>query len=34
VAGFTIGYAGLSLGPQDPRGPPTTWSTRRVNCQY
>ena len=26
-----IGYAGLSLGTQDPRGPPANCGTHRVN---
>jgi len=25
VPDLPIGYVGLSLGPQDPRGPPTNW---------
>jgi len=25
---------GLSLGPQDPRGPPTNYGTHRVNGRY
>jgi len=29
-----IGYAGLSLGPQDPRGPPKNCCTHRLNCRY
>jgi len=29
-----IGYIGLSLGPQDPRGPPTNCGTHRVNGRY
>jgi len=28
-----IGYIGLSLGPQDPRGPPTNCDTHRVNVR-
>jgi len=28
-----IGYIGLSLGPQDPRGPPANCGTHRVNCR-
>jgi len=33
-AGFSIGYVGLSLGPQDPRGPPANCGTHRVSCRY
>jgi len=29
-----VGYIGLSLGPQDPRGPPKNCGTRRVNGRY
>jgi len=29
-----IGYVGLSLGPQDPRGPPTNCGTRRGDFRY
>jgi len=29
-----IGYIGLSLGPQDPRWPPTNCGTHRVNGWY
>jgi len=29
-----IGYIGLSLGPQDPSGPPTNCGTHRVNGRY
>jgi len=29
-----ISYVGLSLGPQDPRGPPENCGTRRINCRY
>ena len=29
-----IGYIGLSLGPQDPRGPPGNCGTLRINCRY
>jgi len=29
-----IGCIGLSLGPQDPRGPPTNCGTLRVNGRY
>jgi len=32
--GLPIGYVGLSLGPQDSRGPPANCRTRRVNCRY
>ena len=31
--GFT-GHAGLSLGRQDPRGPPGDCGTHRFNCWY
>ena len=34
VADLPIGYIGLSLGPQDPRGPPTNCGTHRVNGRY
>jgi len=27
-------YTGLSLGPQDARGPPTNCGAHRVNCRY
>jgi len=29
-----IGYVGLSLGPQDPRGPPANCGTHIVDCRY
>jgi len=29
-----IDYIGLSLGPQDPKGPPTNCGTHSVNCRY
>jgi len=29
-----IGYIGLSLGPQGPKGPPTNCGTHRVNGRY
>jgi len=29
-----MGYIGLSLGPQDPRGAPTNCGTHRVNGRY
>jgi len=29
-----IGYIGLSLGPQDTRGPPANCGTHRVNWRY
>jgi len=29
-----ISYIGLSLGPQDPRGPPTNCGTHRVSDRY
>jgi len=29
-----IGYIGLTLGTQDPRGPSTNCGTRRVNGRY
>jgi len=29
-----IGYIGLSLGPQDPRGAPANCGTHKVNCRY
>jgi len=29
-----IGYMGLSLGPQDPRGSPTNCIMHRVNSRY
>jgi len=29
-----IGYIGLSLGPQDPKGFPTSCDTHRVNGRY
>jgi len=29
-----IGFKGLSLGPEDPRGPPANCGTHRVNCRY
>jgi len=28
------GYIGLSLGPQDPKGPPGNLGTHRFNCRY
>jgi len=28
------GYVGLSIGPQDPRGPPANCGTHRVNWRY
>jgi len=31
VPDLPIGYIGLSLGPQDPRWPPTNCGTHRVN---
>jgi len=31
---FPTGYASLSLGPQDPRGPPANCGMHRVNCRY
>jgi len=34
VPDLPIGYIGLSLGPQDPRGPPTNCDTHRVNDRY
>jgi len=34
VPDLPIGYIGLSLGPQDPRGAPTNCGTHRVNGQY
>jgi len=33
-AGLPIGYIGLSLGPQDPRGPPSKCGTHWVNGRY
>jgi len=27
------GYVGLSLGPQDPKGPPANCGTHRANCR-
>jgi len=32
VLDLPIGYIGLSLGPQDPRGPPKNCGTHRVNA--
>jgi len=32
--GLPIGYVGLSLGLQDPRGIPANCGTHKVNCQY
>jgi len=29
-----MGYVGLRLGPQDPRGPPANCGMHRVNCRY
>jgi len=29
-----IGYVGLSLGSQDPIGPPANCGSQRVNCRY
>jgi len=31
---LAIGNIGLSIGPQDPRGPPANCGTHRVNCRY
>jgi len=32
--GLPIGYVGLSLGLQDPRGIPANCGTHKVNCRY
>jgi len=34
VSDLPIGYIGLSLGPQDPRGPPANCGTHKVSGQY
>jgi len=34
VPHLSIGYIGLSPGPQDPKGPPKNCGTLRVNGRY